>query len=198
MNTATLLATLAIGALAFRPGTGAAEETSRGRQREASPREAIQLKYPEQVVLVTCVGSEGPPNIITIGWTMFCSGNPASVAISVGKTRHSHGLIAETGQFVYAFPGAELEREMLICGTRSGRDIDKFAETGLTARPAAKVRPPLIEEAIANLECEVTHAIDVGSHTIFVGRIVAAWVHEEAAEKKRLFNLGGRRFTGLP
>lgn len=176
----------------------AADKAAPPALRPASIDEATRLKYPEQIVLVTSVGSNGVPNIITIGWTMYCSGSPPMVAIAVGKTRHSHALISETRQFVYAFPGADLEKEMLLCGTRSGRDMDKFKETGLTAVPASKVKPPLIGECLANFECEVEQAIDTGSHTIFVGRIVAAWTSERAGTVPRLFNLGRRQFKGLP
>ncbi len=97
-----------------------------------------------------------------------------------------------------AYPGSDLEKEMLICGTKSGRDVDKFEATGMTARPALKVKPPLIEECIVNMECEVTHAVDVGSHTIFVGRIVQAWEHQEADGMRRLNNLGGGKFGDWP
>lgn len=162
------------------------------------PDEATRLKYPEQVVLVTSVGSNGAPNIITLGWSMFCSGSPSMVAIAVGKTRHSHRLISETRQFVYAFPGADLEKAVMLCGTKSGRDVDKFKEAGLTAEPASLVKPPLIAECLANFECEVEHIYDSGSHTIFVGRIVAAWVSPKAGQTPRLFNLGRREFKGLP
>ena len=169
---------------------------TRGRLKECKLDEAVARKYPEQVVLATSVGKDGKPNIIALGWMMFCSGNPPMVAIAVGKARHSHKLLSEIRQFVCAFPGEDLEQEMLYCGTRSGRDVDKFKETGLTAGKAKVVAPPLIEECVANLECEVVHEYDSGSHSIFVGKIVAAWISEEG--KRRLYNLGGGKFAGLP
>lgn len=172
-----------------------------GSQQAVTIGEAWQHKFPEQIVLVVSQGDEGPPNIMTAGWTMPSAANPPSIAVSIGKSRYTHGLIEQTKQFVVSFPGDDLEKEMLFCGTKSGRDFDKFAETGLTARPSMKIKPPLIEECIVNFECEMTHAVDVGSHTIFVGRIVQAWRHDKAGEMKRIYSLGGlggRRFGGWP
>ncbi len=188
-----------VGVMAGSVGANPPVATPAGYQQPVPLNTAIQRKYPEQIVLVTSVGEDGgPANIMTAGWTMFCSGNPPSVAVSIGKTRFSHGLIEQTRQFVLAFPGADLEEEMLFCGTKSGRDVDKFEATRLTARTAAKVKPPLIDEAIVNLECDVTHAVDVGSHTIFVGRIVHAWEHRDAGGMQRLYTLGGGKFGAWP
>ncbi len=191
---------LAVGTVqAENPDKAATNENGwKGALQPCPLGEAIARKYPEPVVLVTSIGTNGRPNILTVGWTMFCSAEPPMVAIAIGKTRHSHSLILETREFVLAFPGEDLEPAVVLCGTRSGRDTDKFKETGLTARPASRVRPPLIEECLANFECTVEHIYDSGSHTIFVGRIVAAWRLEGGGERKRLFNLGRRKFGGLP
>jgi flavin reductase (DIM6/NTAB) family NADH-FMN oxidoreductase RutF len=183
---------------AWGQGSAGTNATATAGLRECPIGEAIGAKYPEQTVLVTSVGPSNAPNIITLGWVMFCSGEPPMLAISVGKTRHSHKLIAETREFVCAFPGADLATEMLYCGTHSGRDVDKFKETGLTPVPAKKVQPPLIAECLANFECRVTAAVDAGDHTVFIGTIVAAWRSPDRQEQRRLFNLGKGQFRGLP
>lgn len=168
------------------------------RLKECAIEEAVRRKYPEQIVLVTSVGSNRPPNIITLGWMMFTSGEPPLLAISVGKTRHSHALIQETEEFVCAFPGSDLKEAVLFCGTRSGREVDKFKATGLTPVKAKQVKPPLIGECLVNLECKVRKQIATGDHTIFVGEIVAAWRQEPGEGQKRLFNLGEGHFDALP
>lgn len=170
-------------------------------QQSVSIGSALAHKFPEQIILVVSQGNDGPANIMTAGWTMPCSCDPPSLAVAIAKERYSHGLIKQTGQFVVAFPGVDMEKEMLFCGTKSGQDVDKFSETGLTSRQSKKIKPPLIEECIANFECELTHAVDVGSHTIFVGKIVQAWQHENAGEMRRIYSLnglGGSRFGAWP
>ena len=164
-------------------------------QRQVDLSQAWQRKYPEQVVMVTTVGTEGPPNIITLGWAMPTSGSPQMCAISIGLGRYSHDLLQQVPEFVLTFPAEDMEKSMLLCGTKSGRDVDKFAESGLTALPAAIVRPPLIGEAVTNMECKVVNTLLTGDHTIFVGEVVAA--HHGEREVRRLFNLGAAGFSGL-
>ena len=71
---------------------------------------------PERIVLVTSAPIIGPPNIITLGWQMRTSFEPPMLAISVGKTRYSHELISQGGEFVLAVPGIDIAEEVLFCG----------------------------------------------------------------------------------
>lgn len=71
-------------------------------------------------------------------------------------------------------PSEELAEATNFCGVFSGRAIDKFKETGLTAVPAQKLKTPLIKECLGHLECEVIGEIPVGDHSIFLGKVVAA------------------------
>jgi len=116
-------------------------------------------------------------------------------AISVGLTSYSHKLISEGGEFVLCFPSEDMEDAVRYCGTHSGREVDKFRETGLTPLPAKYVKPPLIEEGVVNMECKVVDQLRTGDHTIFVGEILATYLSEE--KKKVLFNLGNDRFGGF-
>ncbi len=164
----------------------------RGILREASHREAIERwRSPSRVVLAVSADKNGRANIIALGWKMFTSFKPLMVAISVGKTRYSHKLISETGEFVLAVPGEDMAEEVLYCGTHSGRYVDKFKETGLTPMPASKVKPPLIKECIVNMECKVTGILDTGDHTIFAGEVLASWVSDD--KRRNLIQVGKER-----
>ncbi len=125
------------------------------------------------VVMATCVDRQGKPNIITLGMYMSISQRPPQVCIGVAPQRYSHDLIAETGEFVVNVPPISLEKEMHYCGTKSGRRVDKFKETGLTAIPSLKVKPPRIEECFSHIECTVAKSVICGDHTLFVGEVVA-------------------------
>jgi len=166
---------------------------------EETPLEkAILYKYPEQVVLITSLDSNGIPNIMTAGWTMFCSANPPMVAVAIGKQRHSHNAILANKCFGYAMPDKQLEKEVLFCGTHSGRNCNKFLETKLTPLPAKYIKAPLIGECPVNMECKLVNYYDSGSHTIFVGEILNAWCAKTNELPKRLFNLGKGNFDELP
>lgn len=143
---------------------------------------------PQRIVLAVSCDADGKPNIIPLGWKMQTSFEPPMLAISVGHTRYSHRLIREGGEFVLAWPSEDMAAAVLFCGTRSGRKVDKFKEAGLTAVPASKVRPPLIGECVANMECVLAGALETGDHTIFVGEVVAA--HVADAPKRLLISIG--------
>jgi len=145
-------------------------------------------RRPSRIVLAVSVDESDNPNIIVLGWKMQTSFDPPMVAISVGKTRYSHGSLLGSSEFVLAIPGGNLAEEVLYCGTHSGRDVDKFKETNLTPIPASKVKPPLIKECIANIECKVVGNLDTGDHTIFAGEVQASWISEE--EQKNLLSIG--------
>ncbi len=132
---------------------------------------------PERIVWAVAEHG-GRRSICPLGWKMNTSITPPMMAISVAPARFTHDLIAGSGEFVLAWPGEDLAEATYVCGTRSGRDMDKFAQMKLTALPAQVVKAPLIAECAANLECRVAGRLTSGDHTIFVGEIVAAWVHE--------------------
>ncbi len=131
------------------------------------------------VVMATCAGRDGSPNIITLGMYMPISRRPPLVCIGVAPQRFSHTLLEETGEFVINTPSIDLEEQMHFCGVKSGRDVDKFKETGLTPIPSLKVGPPRIEECLSHMECKVVQAHVCGDHTLFVGEVVATTVDEE-------------------
>jgi flavin reductase (DIM6/NTAB) family NADH-FMN oxidoreductase RutF len=139
----------------------------------------FRILYPSRVVLVTSAGKSGKPNIMTVAWTAILSMNPFMVGIAVSPKRHSHKLISESKEFVVNLPAFELEKQMEFCGTKSGRDIDKFKETGLTPAKSEKVKAPRIAECYAWLECKLVNSIETGDHTFFVGEVVASGEREK-------------------
>ena len=151
------------------------------------PKESYSQAGPiSPVVLVTSVDSMGKQNIITLGMYMPISHDPQQVVIGVSPKRYSHNLILEQGEFVVNAPGIDLAEKVHICGIRSGRSVDKFKETGFTAKPAKNVRPPLIEECYGHMECKVVNHVKCGDHTLFVGEVVAASINEDCLENGKL------------
>ncbi|HIE11136.1 MAG TPA: flavin reductase family protein [Kiritimatiellae bacterium] len=165
--------------------------------RRCSPEEAFQLKYPEPIALAVSYDEQNRrPNIITLGWFMRTSFSPPMCAISVGHTRHSHTTIGRSGEFVLVLPSPHQADAVLHCGTVSGRDHDKFAETGLKALPATAVRPPLIEGAVLALECRTVGRCESGDHTIFIGEVLAGHIAEKP--QAPLFSLQDGSIQPLP
>lgn len=141
------------------------------------------LIYPLPAVMVSCGDSPDNYNIITIAWTGTICSDPPLCYISVRKERHSHDLIARTGEFVINLTTEELARATDWCGVRSGRDFDKFREMRLTPQPAQVVSAPLIAESPLNIECRVTETKELGSHDMFMARVVAVNAEESLIDK---------------
>jgi flavin reductase (DIM6/NTAB) family NADH-FMN oxidoreductase RutF len=173
-------------------------QTENEELQEVTFRESVPLKYPEHIGLLTSCSPEGKKNVMTIGWYMIAGSNPPKFAIGVRKTHYTHELISKTLEFVLAYPTEDMKDEVLFCGTRTGRKVDKFKETGLTPIKGKSVKAPLIKECRANFECQVIDTMDGGTHTIFLGKILHSWINPKMKDKKRLYNLGKRIFKGLP
>ena len=138
---------------------------------------------PVPAVMVSC-GTEEEHNIITVAWTGIVNSEPPMTYVSVRKQRHSHDMIAETGEFVINMTTEKLAFATDYCGVRSGRDVDKFKEQNLTPVKGEKVNCPVIKESPVNLECKVVEVHEYGSHDMFVAEIVNVQVDEDLLDEK--------------
>lgn len=147
------------------------------------------MLYPLPVVMVSLADRNGKNNIITIAWAGTVCTNPPMVSISIRPERYSYDIIKETGEFVINLTTKELTFATDYCGVKSGRDVDKFKETGLTALPAKEVKAPLIGESPVNIECRVREIIPLGSHDMFLADVVAVHADEKYMDEKNKFHL---------
>lgn len=153
------------------------------------------MVYPLPAVMVSCGDKDGNTNIITIAWTGTICSDPAMLYISVRPERHSYPMIKESGEFVLNLTTEALAKATDFCGVRSGRDVDKWKETGLTKGKAGKLSyAPIIEECPVNIECKVTEVKELGSHHMFMAEVVSVQVSDEYMDEKGKFDLSA---TGL-
>ncbi len=148
------------------------------------------ILFPVPTVLVTTQMGEGEPNIITIAWTGIMNSVPPTVYIGVQPIRYSHGKIKESGEYVINIPSVEQAKSVDYCGMVSGRDVNKFEETGLTAVPSTHVKPPLIKECPVNIECKVKQVISLGSHDIFIAEVLAVHYDENVLDENGRPDIG--------
>ena len=139
---------------------------------------------PVPVVMVSCTDKEGNDNIVTIAWVGTINSEPPMLSISVRPERHSYHLIRESGQFVVNLVTEDLAKATDYCGVKSGRDVDKFKETGLTREKSENVMVPAIKESPINIECVVKDEIKLGTHSMFVAEIVAVKVDDSIIDDK--------------
>jgi len=157
-------------------------------QKQVEYSEAIKTKYPEQVVIAIAKDKKGRANPVTLGWTMIVSGEPPMMAIAVAKKHYSIETIRHSKCFTIAFPSSEMADAALFFGSKSGRDVDKFAEFDCATEPAKKIDSLLLTDAVANFECTLESQAEAGDHIIFIGKIVAS--HTNTEPKKRLYTIG--------
>lgn len=147
------------------------------------------MLYPVPAVLVSVADSQGRPNVFTVAWVGTVCSNPPMVSISVRPERYSYHCIEKTGEFVVNLTTKKLAYAVDYCGVKSGRDVDKFREMHLTALPAKQVTAPLIAESPVCLECRVEQALPLGSHTMFVARVVSVSVDSAYLDSENRFHL---------
>lgn len=128
--------------------------------------------YPLPAVMVSCGETPEEYNIITIGWVGTICSEPPMCYISVRKSRLSHEIISKTKSFVINLTTKELAKATDWCGVKSGRHFDKFKEMKLTPIKASVVNAPMIMESPLNIECEVVEIKELGSHDMFIAKVV--------------------------
>lgn len=157
-----------------------------------NPENAIKLSFflgNGQVVLITsCDVQQNVQGILTASWMTPSSHFPLMITISVGNGkedtelenyRSSYALIAETSEFGLNLPSKELIETVGKIGTLHSNQVDKFAETGLTAIDSKIIKANLIKECYLNMECKVTDEYVTGDHTVFVAEPVLVHLDED-------------------
>jgi flavin reductase (DIM6/NTAB) family NADH-FMN oxidoreductase RutF len=146
-------------------------------------------------VVLCSVGGQ-KDNIITLALCHVFSFRPPLIGIGVAPKRYSYGLLKESGDFAINLPDRTLLKATEICGSKSGRKVDKFQAAGLTREKAEKIKSPLIAECPVSLECVKVKEVETGDHTWFVGEVVAARMDPGCDKKDMMLWWGEYRVIG--
>lgn len=148
-----------------------------------------QLLEPGPVVLLT-TARKGKANVMTMSWHMMMEFEPPLIACVVSGANYSFSALHATKECVIAIPAAKLANKVVQIGNSSGEDVDKFRAASLTRLPAKCVKPPLIAECFANLECKVTDASLVDKYNLFILEVVKAWIDPRQKNPKTIHHRG--------
>ena len=143
------------------------------------------------VVFVTTSDGE-KHNSMTISWTMVVDFTPV-FAITTGPWNYSYAALRKYKECVIAIPTVDLIDQVVGVGTCSGADTDKFAKFRLNSVKSTHVRPPLIKECLANIECRVVDIIR--RHDIVVLKGIAAYLDSSRKEKRTIHAIGDGTFV---
>ncbi|MDR1165629.1 MAG: flavin reductase family protein [Deltaproteobacteria bacterium] len=130
------------------------------------------VAFPLPAYLVGAYDEKGHPNIMTAAWGGILSSSPPTIGVSVRPTRLTFDCVTHHKAFTVSFPPAGLYVETDFAGLASGRQRDKFAATGLTPVDSALVSAPYVAECPVVAECELYKTLELGSHVLFVGKIL--------------------------
>jgi flavin reductase (DIM6/NTAB) family NADH-FMN oxidoreductase RutF len=148
---------------------------------------------PGPIVLVSSA-YKGKTNIMTMGWHMIMEFQPSLIGCYIWSANHSFEMIRVSKQCVINLPTEDLAAKVVKIGNSSGRDIDKFAELGLTAKPGTQVRAPLIDECYANFECQLVDSSLIRKYSLFVFEVVKAHVATSPKYPKTIHYRGDGEF----
>lgn len=148
------------------------EKTGENKGEEKASLGARTVVIPTPVWIIGSYDDQGKPNMMTSSWVGICSSNPASLMICLRKATYTFGNIMARKAFTVNIASESFARYAAYIGRVSGRDVDKFKRTGLTPVKSTLVNAPFIMEFPLVVECKLSQAVELGSHTMFIGKIL--------------------------
>ena len=139
--------------------------------------------FPTPCVLVVS-GDMNLSHISMVAWAGVVNAEPPMLGISMRAQTHAYALIKRYGEFTVNIPHESIVRQIDVCATMVGFTSDHFTYAGLTKMPSKKVTPPIINEAIVSLECEVHETHSLGSHTLVIGEVAEVHVDEQIIDQQ--------------
>jgi flavin reductase (DIM6/NTAB) family NADH-FMN oxidoreductase RutF len=131
-------------------------------------------------------------NIMTIGWALIgiMWAKPV-MTIAVRTSRHTFGIIENAADFSVSIPSGDMKSAIAFCGSTSGKDRDKFKESGLQVQEGKSVFSPVIKTPGIHFECEIVYKSPINPaalapkfltvyplkdyHTLYFGEIVECY-----------------------
>jgi len=129
----------------------------------------------------TLVGADvdGKPDFAAVAWTGVAASTPPAISIALQHPRYSLKGIRQNLTFSINIPSRELVRETDYCGLISGAKTDKVKDCKFKVFYGKTPNAPLIEQCPINLECEVRHILNMGSHALVIGEVMETHVSED-------------------
>ncbi len=118
------------------------------------------------------------PNFLVVASCGEVNAEPPMISVAIRHHRYTHKGIRQNMTFSVNLPSGDMARETDFCGLVSGSKVNKVAACQFKVFYGKLGSAPLIEQCPVNLECRVAHILDLGTHSLFIGRIEEAHVTE--------------------
>jgi len=145
------------------------------RPESKSALQPDRYMYPRPALLV---GSkvDGKPNFMAVGGGGVVNGKPPMIGVPIQHRHHTLRGIRQNRTFSINTPSVDQVKEVDYCGIVSGRDADKAAVCGFRIFYGKLESAPMIEQCPLNHECRVVHLLNLGTHTLVIGRIEGSYL----------------------
>lgn len=135
------------------------------------------LIYPMPALLIGA-NVDSKPNFMVAAWCGIADGAPPMVSVAIQHSRYTLLGIRQNLAFSVNVPSVDLVKEVDYCGSASGVELNKVEVCHFNLFYGKLNGAPLIEQCPVNLECKVVHILNLGSHSLIVGRIEETHVSE--------------------
>jgi len=136
------------------------------------------LLYPTPILLVGA-NIDDKPNFMAVAWCGIANSEPPMISIAIRHHRYTLRGIRQNLTFSANIPSADIVRETDYCGLVSGRKINKVEACQFKVFYGTLDSAPLIEQCPINLECTVMHILNLGTHSLIVGKIEETYISED-------------------
>jgi flavin reductase (DIM6/NTAB) family NADH-FMN oxidoreductase RutF len=143
---------------------------------------AKPLAYPLPVFVIGTYCPDGRADAMVAAWGGICASEPPSMSVTINRDHQTFRNLEETKAFTVNIPSEEFLAETDYCGMVSGRDHDKFRDTGLTSVRAELMPAPSIGEFPVVLECQVSAMYRIGKSMQVIGEILDVKVDESVLD----------------
>ncbi len=159
-------------------------------------RRRVFWKMPSGLYTVGSRSADGARrNMMTLNWATQVSSEPKLLGIAVEKAAFSHELVSDSGVFTLNLVDRD-DRAIVRKFTKPVEvDTDAHTLNGF-AYHDGHTGAPVLDQAVAWLECEVRQQVDAGSHTLFIGEVtMSGFQRDEDTDVLRMedtrMNYGG-------
>jgi len=142
-------------------------------------RGARTIVYPTPVFIVGTYDAEGKPNMMAAAWGGIACSRPPAISVALRAATLTHGNIVARQAFTVSIASEDDVAAADYVGLVSGRDADKFAQTGLTPVRSELVDAPYVAEFPMSVECRLLHSLEIGLHTLFIGEVLDVKADED-------------------
>jgi flavin reductase (DIM6/NTAB) family NADH-FMN oxidoreductase RutF len=128
--------------------------------------ETLEMMKGQGVILL----AGDPPNPMTIGWgTLGYIWGKLILTVLVRPSRFTYTRLESSTEFTVNLLPKAFSRQLSLCGSKSGRDVDKIAKCGFRMEQGIKIKTPHIQESSVHFECRIIHKNDLLEETLDKG-----------------------------